>query len=264
MKMIYLILTGFVLLVNFGCASSATDQRVPAGTGDIDSSTNLSAEHFESYKLPITRGDKKTTRMAYNFWSGEWPFPVIDVNSTEKGQTKIVGYMSLRNPTDADKVSCTIENGIYHPWSEKDPSLLTYYTVTQSNDFKVVKDTTYELYNEKKKKLVKVKVPKRASFNNVVYYAENECGSIYKVGKTSRPFSSDCGFFFENPALVKASDETEFKEQWLYLTCEEKNADGKPIKVFVQDTNLLSQPGIEHGCPGEYGQVKDAKSCPKE
>lgn len=257
----YLVLLATLTAFAVGCASKTIESRNPAGTGDVDSSTT---EAFESYKLPITRGGQKSTRVAYNFWSGEWPQPVIDIHSQQKGTTRIQAFTNLRNPTDADRVNCTIKNGLYHPWSQQDPSLITYYTIANIADFNVVKNTSYQIYNDKTKKLETVQVPKGAKFLNVVYYAENQCGAIYKMGKTSRPFTESCDFFFENKDLVKTTQEPAFSEQWLYFSCEEKDVSGKTLKAFVRDEELLKQEGVTQGCPGEYGFVQNAQACAKD
>ncbi|MBC7467618.1 MAG: hypothetical protein H7256_16625 [Bdellovibrio sp.] len=248
-----------IALFTVGCVSKPVDNRNPAGTGDIGSSTDQFS--FESFKLPVTRENKVATRVAYNSWSGEWPSPVIDVRSEEPGVTQITGYTNLRNPVASDKTNCTIKNGLYHPWSQTDPSSITYYTIQGEADFKTVRDTTKTFYNEKTHKTEKIKIPKGTLFSNVVYYGENFCGSIQTVGKTKRPFSEGCDFFFDNKDMVRIADGGDFSEQWLYLKCEEKDSNGKNVKAFVKDTDLLSQPRISKGCPAEYGKVQSAKNC---
>jgi len=261
--------TGFVAVfvaVFMGCSSFTprSDLRNPAsgGTGDIGSSNN-NAEKFESFKLPITRNSKKETRVAYNSWSGEYPNPVIDVHSDNvNGLTTIVGYGNLRNPTEADKQTCTIKNGVYHPWSKNDPSSITYYTIASADDYQVLKTVDHKIYDSAGKSKI-MKIPAGAQFVNVIYYGENYCGSIYQIGKTKRPFSESCDFFAESKNMKKLTSQSDFSEQWLYLSCEEKDETGKNKTVFVKDTELLSQPGIIQGCPDidHYGSVKGANGC---
>jgi hypothetical protein len=50
----------------------------------------------EPYLLPITRGGATHTMVAYNFWSGEYPKPVIYVQPRQGKWGKIMGYSSLR------------------------------------------------------------------------------------------------------------------------------------------------------------------------
>lgn len=259
--MIYKKLMGIAAagLLFAGCTSKTIDSRYPAGTGDIDSSTP--SERFESYKLPITRDGKKSTRVAHNFWSREWPEPIIDVNADIKGTTTIQAYTNLRDPKDTDKVSCTIKNGLYHPWSTQDSSINTYYTLIGVQDYTVIRDTTMEYYNRADGSPQQLRIPKASSILNVVYYAENYCGAILKTGRTQRPISASCDFFLENKDFKKIQADTEFYEQWLYLTCEEKDASGKVMKAFVRDQDILKQSGVKQGCHAEYGTVKSYKNC---
>lgn len=244
---------------------SAEPKKAPvvrkiAGTGDIDSSTT---EKFESYKLPITRQNIKTTRVAYNFWSGEWPMPIIDVNSDKsEGTTTIQAYTNLRDPKETDRVACTIKNGLYHPWSKQDPSLIIYYSLSSREEYVAKEDTFLPMFdkdgNEKR-----LAIPKDSVISNVVYYAENYCGAILRMGKKARPISAECPFFSENKSLKLTSkkEKDDYSEQWLYLQCSEKDAKGNSLKAFVRDQDILSQKGIQQGCPSDYGSVQGAKFC---
>jgi hypothetical protein len=242
-----------------------SERRFPAGTGDIDSSSgNTSAVQLDSYKLPITRDSKTTTRIAYNFWSGEWPGPAIDVFSDLKGETKISAYKNLRNPSAADRVDCTIKNGVYHPWSKTDGSAINYYTLWPVEDYKVIKKIVFnpnDVYVGGKTR--KLTLPVGTLLLNLVPYAENYCGVTMKIGKNVRPLEGYCPIFTENPSIVRTTPDTDdsFIEQWIYLSCQEKGTDGKPLKAFVKDTDLLAQPGIIQGCPTEYGSVGGGKVC---
>ncbi|WP_413290102.1 hypothetical protein [Bdellovibrio sp. HCB337] len=259
--------TTLVAALLSACATntvSTGEFRSPAGTGDIDSSSPGTAESY-SYKLPITRNGATEERMAYSFWSGEWPMPIIDVSSDTSGTTKISGYTNLRDPKTSDKVSCTVQNGLYHPWSENEPSIINYYTLSAVEDFKVLKTITHEdsVYDPKtkKSKTIKMKIPKGSKIVNVVYYAEGYCGATVKIGKTSRPIDTHCSFIYDNKDLQRISKEGSFSEQWLYMKCEEKDSSGKNVKAFVRDEDLLSQPGIKKGCPAEYGKIQGAQYC---
>ena len=107
-----LFLAASIVLVLSACASNpASTVRKVAGTGDIDSSTT---EKFESYSLPITRQGLTTTRVAYNFWSGEWPTPVIDVNSDKSGSTTIQAYKTLRGCLRSIVSSKSVQHELYH------------------------------------------------------------------------------------------------------------------------------------------------------
>jgi hypothetical protein len=255
-----MLLAATMALVLSACSSKPVDTvRKVAGTGDIDSSTT---EKFESYSLPITRQGVTTTRVAYNFWSGEWPTPVIDINSEKAGATTIQAYRTLRDPKETDKVACTIANGLYHPWSKKDPSIIIYYSLSSRESYTAKEDTFLPMYdaegNEKR-----LEIPKDSVISNVIYYAENYCGAILRMGKKARSISASCDFFSENKSLVMTSkkEKDDYSEQWLYLQCAEKNADGSPLKAFVRDEEILKQAEIKQGCPAEYGSVQSAKNC---
>jgi hypothetical protein len=214
----------------------------------------------ESYKISIIRNGKSMTEVAYNFWSGEWPGPVADVNSSQAGgKTTLKAYSSLRNPVKANEVNCTIKNGIYHPWAtpEQDPSIITYYSLVTPVDFKVVKATEYTPDDGG----AKMTIPAGATITNVVYYAENGCGALINIGKKQIQAGADCPFFLENKNFKRVSPTLDFQEQWLYMTCEEKGVDGKNVKAFIRDQALLATPGVVEGCPTSYGSVGDSKSC---
>ena len=90
-----------------------------------------------SYKLDIVRDGKTQQKMTFNSWSGEYPQPVIDVNSKVQGSTLIQAYKSLRNLTES--LSCTVKNGIYHPWSltnQKNGTI--FYTIKAQEDYQSV------------------------------------------------------------------------------------------------------------------------------
>ncbi|MBS1972222.1 MAG: hypothetical protein JSU04_18090 [Bdellovibrionales bacterium] len=247
-----------------GCASTqmnVSELRAPAGTGDVDSSQMSEFGTIVSYKLPITRNGKQTTRVASSYWVGEWPMPMIDVLSDFPGTTKISAYTNLRNPREQDKVACTIKNGVYHPWSNNDPSAANYYTLSDVQDYKALRDVTYSAYSYKQKKEIKMKIPKGALITNVVYGSEGYCSATLKIGKTLRSIDEACSFFMENKDFQKISADDNFSEQWIYMTCEEKDSSGRNVKAFVQDKSLQAEPGVKDGCPKAYGVAGSAKDC---
>lgn len=258
-----LLFVASLILVLSACTSNPSkpvDTRKVAGTGDIDSSTT---EKFESYPLPITRSGIKKTRVAYNFWSGEWPNPVIDVNSDKKtGETTIQAYTTLRTPSEDNQVSCTIKNGLYHPWSKTDHSSIIYYSISSREEYLAKEDTFLPMFdNEGNEK--RLQIPKDSLISNVIYYAEGFCGAILRMGEKARAISANCDFFSENKSLVlkTTNEDKDYSEQWLYLKCSERDKHGEPIKAFVRDEEILKQPGIKQGCPAYYGSVQGAKNC---
>lgn len=245
-----------------GCASSSLEEyRLPAGTGSIDSSTSQEVD-FQSYKLPITRNGVTAKQVAQNFWGGEWPGPVVDVNSSKAGgSTTIQAYTNLRNPKPEDRVSCTIKNGVYNPWAKdnQDPSAIVYYTISGITDYDVIQSTViWEGIGPK------IKAVKGSVIENVVYYGENFCGAILKIGKNRKPVTGNCDAFANKKFFIPKSTNTNFpREQWLYLECAETK-DGTPIHAFVQDDDILKQSGIQRGCFPEYGSIAGGTNCKNE
>lgn len=256
-KVILLVISG----VLFGCATGSLEQRSPSS----EESAKQPEDTIQSYKLPITREGKTLIRVAYNFWSGEYPNPIIDVNSSKPGTTTISAYTSLRDLKDV--VSCTIQNGVYNPWSKNARSLEHYYTLTAANDFLVLNDMVitksyYGSGNEPKSK--KIKVPAGSKIINVVYGSENFCAATLRIGSNLTPIDESCDFFFDNPKKLQAifKEKDQFSEQWLHLNCSETTSTGAALKAFVNADALMSQKdkGIREGCPAGYGNVSGAGS----
>lgn len=236
-----------------GFASRNPSQASPDGTGQVDSSEGHSVV-TSSYKLPIVRDDnQKIKALAYNYWSGEYPKPAIDVNTDQDGTTKINGYKSLRNLTEP--IECELKNGVYHPWSDSDGSVINYYTITERSDYKVIK--TFR--TEQKEVIVK-----GAELSNVHYQGENWCGAVLKRKKIIKQLSLSCEYFNDSKLVSEIETKNNFKktEQWLYVKCENKDDKGNNIKAFVQDTYLAKQTqlGIKEACITGYGTVGPHKS----
>lgn len=232
-----------------GCVSKTVetggDARFPAGVGDVGSSTDGSESFVGRYKLPMVRNGEKKIRLAYNYWSGEWPRPVIDVNSKVKGKTTIQGYVSPRELTE--RKSCTIKNALYHPWAydAANSSILEFYSFVSTTDLVALKDLKSE----------KVKIPKGAHVVDVVYLSEGYASATLMLGKQAIHFDTTVGFLYSTSNFKQLNSADDFNEQWIYLQCAEDDA-GKPRKIFVRDSDLLSQPGVTEGTFAEYGKVK--------
>ncbi len=197
------------------------------------------AEVPSSYLIPILRNGIKTTRVARNFWSGEYPAPVIDVDSKNKGKTKVNAYKSLRDISKSE--SCTIENAIYHPWSSNKGSIVDFYQVVSNVEYTVKKDTT----------IGSVKLKKGDKVSREVYLSEGSCEGVTKGPKKKEiriEYSCD---ETRKPELSQTSGVGDkFEEQWVYVNC----AEG--FKAFVQDKELLKAPGVKEGEVVNYGKVK--------
>lgn len=253
-----------VFAIFSGCTSTqvhtVSELRAPA---------QESPDNANTYKLPITRNGQTATRVAFRYWSGEWPSPVIDVKSNRSsGSTAIRAYSSLRDPAKSQQLTCTIRNGVYHPWAGRgvsetnnrrlDPSAITYYTILAAEDYEVVNATSIE----NGEGTAPTALPRGARIENVVYYGENFCGATLVHNGSSTPVESDCPFFQENTDLRRIGTPDSFEaEQWIHVTCNEKDSTGQSIKAFVKDSDLLAQPGIRQACHGGYGFVRRHRDC---
>ncbi|MEN0059553.1 MAG: hypothetical protein AAGB31_12010 [Bdellovibrio sp.] len=229
--------------------SPSSNHRLPSGVGDIGSSTDQkTVAPLNTYKLPITREGKTITRVAVNSWGGEYPKPIIDVNSRIAGTTKIKGYASLR--TLGKPVSCTIKNGIYHPWSQTTSSVINFYSIYNELDYRAKKDTTLGEYE-------KVSIPQGTPVINVVAYGANFCGATSVIDKKSTAISFSCEDLDNTDLFEKTSQSEFFEEQWLYVACAEKETDGSQRKVFIRDMELFKYPHVKQGEYGpQYGKVE--------
>ena len=187
----------------------------------------------EPYLIPITRDGMTHTMVAYNSWSGEYPEPVIRVQPSQSKWNKVMGYPSLRNTVN--KKECTIKTGTYHPWSEDKISLISYYSIEPKISYLAQSDIMFE--GQKFKKGDKL--------DNEVYLSEGFCSYVLN-GKKERLRTNCIG---EDTHFKITKYPTHPSEQWLYLSCKEG------YKVFVQDSDLLSQPNVTEGQMYGYGEV---------
>lgn len=200
-------------------------------------SISLSLPIFaSSYKLPVTRDGVTKTRVAYNNWIGEYPIPVINVNAKKRGFTSISAYRSLRKLNQP--VSCTIKNGLYHPWSKTKNSAVTYYSLVALASYRAKKNTKIEKQMIKKGDLI----------DNVHALGEGYCSGQLVSGRQKKSIEFDCGDV-DPPTFQEKSDGNHFHEQWVYLSCRQG------YKAFVQDKALLKEPGVTQGRITDYGDV---------
>jgi hypothetical protein len=189
-----------------------------------------------SYQLPITRDGKTNTCVAYNSWMGEYPSPVINIKANRKGLTSIKAYRSLRKLNQA--VSCTIKNGLYHPWSKTANSVITYYTIIGLVSYKAIKPT----------KLEKNYIRKGDVIDNVHALSEGYCAGRLKSFSSKKEIEFNCADI-DKPAFKNIKDGRDIFEQWLYVKCKQG------YKAFVKDTNLLKQTGSLHGQIKGYEEI---------
>jgi hypothetical protein len=199
-------------------------------------SLNLAAaEDFTSYPLPITRQGKTATRVALNFWPGEYPAPVIDFGAKTAGEGKVTAFKSLRDLKAP--VACTIKHGLYHPWSKTKGSALEFYTLRALEEYQALQDQA----------LGENKLKKGDKITEVIPLSEGVCAA--KRGK-ARLVDFECALLDEAASfkpLSAASDP--WLEQWLYLDCKEG------YKAFIRDIELLKAPGAAEGEIVQMGEV---------
>lgn len=194
--------------------------------------TSLTLASEKSYQLPITRNGKTQTRVAHNFWAGEYPRPVINVKAGEKGYLIVKGYKSLRKLNEP--VKCSIKKGLYHPWSKTGNSVVTYYTIGPRNEVKATRTTKLDDYTVRKGETIKNIMP---------------AGEGYCVGLLN---NKEISYFCDNaeePDFVETIPSDEKWEQWLYVKCRQG------YNAFIQDNALLKYTNIKEGKIVSYGKV---------
>ncbi len=201
----------------------------------------------ESYLIPVTRDGVKETRLVYNLWSDEYPSPVINVSQ----DMEISAHASVRKLDEVK--SCTIEKGIYHPWSQTKNSIEVYYTITERSSYKAKADTVVQETFSEATGIGSISVKKGDRVDNIIYLSEGWClGDL--VTKNGTPLKTEfiCDSVVDNSdfqSVYKAFGEGGFFEQWMYLSC----AEG--YNAFVKDSDLLEMPHVKEGQILGYGEV---------
>ena len=195
------------------------------------------------YKIDVIRDGKLHHQVAYNFWSGKYPSPVININAGKIGKTTIKGYASLREKKE--RKVCTVKNGLYHPWSKDKNSYINFYTIVPIESYEIVSTPADNLADKSLKIGDKI--------INVVYLGEGESEGILRSSSDEDTLIYFQSQIFENNPkvfrLIEDISTIKKDEQWLYLKCEES------YNVFVEDKDLLSQKGIKEGQVTGYGEI---------
>ena len=203
------------------------------------------------YKIDVIRNGKVHHQVAYNFWSGEYPSPVINVHAGTDGKTTIEGYVSLRDKKE--RKVCTIKNGLYHPWAKGEDSLINFYTITAVESYEIIATPSSELQQELSMADPKEFLQVGDKILNVVYNAEGiSQGTIHGDKRADEIVYFQVNIFENNPKIFQRIENIstlEKNEQWLYLKCDEG------YNIFVEDVDLLEQEGIKKGHITGYGSV---------
>jgi hypothetical protein len=205
---------------------------------------DANAQQVSSYLLPITRAGQTNMMVAYNFWSTEYPGPVVNVNSTKRGTTTVQAFKSLRKLDTP--VNCAIKNGIYHPWG-KSPSLISWYTITPASTYTAKQPGDFK-YNTDGADEAVLPLKTGDKLTRAVYLSEGFCQVSVALDGKETEVGTSCTNLEENEALENTVGGGQV-EQWLYVRC----ADG--TKAFIEDTVLLAQPGVKEGQITGYGSV---------
>lgn len=199
------------------------------------------------YTIDIVRNGKVHHQVAYNFWSGEYPEPVINVHAGKSGKTTINGYTSLRNKKE--RKVCTIKNGLYHPWSKDENSYIHFYTIVPVESYEILSTPSSEIQKE----IEGTNLKAGDKILNIVYLGEGYSeGILHSNAIEDTLVSFQSQIFENNPKIFKKIKETNtanITEQWLYLKCDEK------YNIFVEDKDILSQKGIKRGEVTGYGEI---------
>lgn len=219
--------------------------------------SSLAVNAFDRYSLVIERKGLPIKQQVASFWSGEYPRPVIHVDIQNlNGSTTITGYESLRKLDQ--KKTCTIANGVYHPWSKMNKSLIHFYTLAPSLDFRLLKNDTENIFQFRDEEVDKTPAKKNDQVLNVFYGSEGwSVGTLVSKGRKSREvyFFSGSDEDIKGLVEIKAGSQESVYEQWLHLRCSEG------YDIFVEDIDLLSQDKntIKEGEILEWGTVDDPK-----
>ena len=199
-----------------------------------------------SYTLDMTRNNVTHTMVIYDFWSTEYPGPVIAIGKSDSGTTEILGSASMRNPKN--DVACKVSNGLYHPWAEKTETPYEIYTVTGITDYSATKDTEITYITETDLgQDNKLSLAAGDKLTRAVYLSEGYCQ--YVIGDTQKEIQTDCGQVDNNPNFAKTELPSHGTEQWIKFSCKQGTS------VYVNVDDLLKQKGVSQGQIESYGSV---------
>lgn len=206
---------------------------------------SASADIPKPYKFEIVRNGKVYHQVVSQFWEGEYPSPVININSQKKGTTTITGYESFKDKTK--QKLCRVKNGLYHPWTQDDTSIINLYTINPVISYEIIKKPSMSIQSNFN---LDAKTQKRGlkigdKIFNIVYISEGNSEGILRTKEQKEILISlSTNVFIENPKFFKQIEKSSSLpklEQWLYLKCVDNT------NVFVQDKDLLLQKGIKEG-----------------
>ncbi len=207
-----------------------------------------------STTLKVIRDGLFARDVRYNFWSNEYPSPVIDSNAKIAGTTKITVEQSLRHLGQVK--ACTVKNGLYHPWSKTGNSVLKYISLVPLTEYRVRRSRAVTILDETGS--TDLMVHRGDYFTRVIYLSEGFCSAEYVNLKLERKdVDVECTTFDDSVNFARTSrsapavkDETvTIGEQWLLVSC----AEG--YLGYIRDEAFLATPTVKPGVITSYGTV---------
>lgn len=171
-----------------------------------------------------------------DFWSGEYPGPVIKITANTK--MKALKEISLDNSVKS--VSCTVRKGVYHPWATKTKA--TYHSVTGITVHEAKVETTIELGQTGGPK--KISLKSGDLIRRLAYIGEGNCLVEIQGLKGDAMCPEEKEF--------KTIGPSEFYQQYLKVSCRE----GYQAYIFVTE-DIFKIKGIKRGNILDYGRVEE-------
>ncbi len=217
---------------------------------------------LRSELVEVQRGGKIKTRVLYNEWSGEEPAPVIDLMSSTKKMISIKAYRSVNDLSKKQQVSCLMDTGLIHPWSEN-KEVLNYLSLVEQQSYIFLKAFEFKKATElQTSQTTALKVQADDTIESVIYNSNGVC--TFKIITANKKFqvSQDCTLVSDRTVFKPRFDSSDiFKEQWIEFNCYQKNQD-TPQKAYIRDIDLLKIPQVQIGCVAKGQKVFSASFCP--
>jgi hypothetical protein len=173
-----------------------------------------------------------------DFWSGEYPTPVIKVTAATK--VKALKEIPFGSRPHVIPVSCTLNKGVYHPWARKTKA--AYYSVTGITVHEAKVATTIEL--DQARGMTKVSLNPGEVVRQLAYHGEGYC-LVEVKGLKGVAFCLD-----EKEFKILISND--YYHQYLKASCQE----GYQAYISVTD-DIFTIKGIESGNITDYGHVEE-------
>jgi hypothetical protein len=167
------------------------------------------------------------------FWPGEYPGPVVQVN-------KKLTVEALKQPCGTKTLTCTVDKGLYHPWSEAQKgSKVSYFSLQPVSSYALLRELSLD----------GTSYPRGTVVQELAYLSEGMCS--LKVG--DRTFPENCpgsGGQEDTWLELKTGQEPVQLRQFLRVDCVE----GHQAYVVV-DEAFLARPKVVKGVITGYGSV---------